>query len=125
MMQRQVSFQEAVVRAVKDNYCNFSGRASRSEFWWFALFTAILNFVINIVFSFSDTMPMIVSGIVGLALMLPNLGLAVRRLHDIGKSGWWIFIQLIPLVGLIIYIVWVCKESYPAENEYGQVPNLV
>lgn len=67
----------------------------------------------------------IASGILCLALLLPNLGLVVRRLHDIGKSGWWIFINFIPLVGSIILLVWWCKDSQMQPNVYGPVPNMV
>lgn len=63
--------------------------------------------------------------VVGLAFLLPSLGIAVRRLHDIGKSGWWMFISLIPLIGAIILLVWWCKDSQMEPNEYGPVPNLV
>ncbi|MDE7347053.1 MAG: DUF805 domain-containing protein [Muribaculaceae bacterium] len=125
MYQRQVTFKEAVVRAIQQNYCNFSGRASRSEFWWFQLFGFILGIVIGIVFCWSQDVMNIVSGIVSLALLLPNLGLVVRRLHDIGKSGWWIFLSFIPLIGIIILIVWWCKDSQMEPNEYGPVPNIV
>ncbi len=125
MYQRQVSFKEAVERALKQNYCNFSGRASRSEFWWFALFNFILSAVISIVFCWSQNTMNVVTGLVNLALLLPSLGLAVRRLHDIGKSGWWIFISLIPIVGWIILIIWYCKDSQMETNEYGPVPNMV
>ncbi|MDE5586448.1 MAG: DUF805 domain-containing protein [Muribaculaceae bacterium] len=125
MYQRQVSFKEAVERAILQNYCNFSGRASRSEYWWYVLFTAILGFVITVVFCWSENAVSIVSGIVNLALLLPGLGLCVRRLHDIGKSGWWIFLALIPLIGAIILIVWYCKDSQMQPNEYGPVPNMV
>lgn len=125
MYQRQVTFKEAIVRAIQQNYCNFSGRASRSEFWWFQLFGFILNAVIGIVFCWSQDTMNIVTGIVSLALLLPNLGLTVRRLHDIGKCGWWIFIGFVPIVGWIILIVWYCKDSQMEPNEYGPVPNLV
>ncbi|MDE5997146.1 MAG: DUF805 domain-containing protein [Muribaculaceae bacterium] len=125
MYQRQVSFKEAVERALKQNYCNFSGRASRSEFWWFALFNFILSAVISIVFCWSQNTMNVITGLVNLALLLPSLGLAVRRLHDIGKSGWWIFISLIPIVGWIILIIWYCKDSQMETNEYGPVPNMV
>ncbi|MDE6787482.1 MAG: DUF805 domain-containing protein, partial [Muribaculaceae bacterium] len=67
----------------------------------------------------------IASSVVGLALILPNLGLDVRRLHDIGKSGWWIFISLVPIVGWILLLVWDCKDSQMETNEYGPVPNIV
>lgn len=125
MYQRQVSFKEAVERALKQNYCNFSGRASRSEFWWFVLFNFILSAVISIVFCWSQDTMNVITGLVNLALLLPSLGLAVRRLHDIGKSGWWIFISLIPIVGWILLIVWYCKDSQMETNEYGPVPNMV
>ena len=128
MYQRQVSFKEAVVRALTQNYCNFSGRASRSEYWWFYLFTCIVSWVVSIVVSlFSSELSImyIASMIVGLAFLLPGLGIAVRRLHDIGKSGWWMFISLIPLIGAIILLVWWCKDSQMEPNEYGPVPNLV
>lgn len=125
MYQRQVSFKEAVEKALKENYCNFSGRASRSEFWWFYLFTLILGVAVDIVFCWSQNAMNVASGLIGLALLLPNLGIAVRRLHDIGKSGWWIFISLIPIVGWILLIVWYCKDSQMQPNEYGPVPNMV
>lgn len=125
MYQRQVSFKEAVERAIKENYCNFSGRASRSEFWWFYLFNIILSAVIGIVFCWSENAMNIATGLVNLALLLPSLGLAVRRLHDIDKSGWWIFISLIPIIGWILLIIWYCKDSQMETNEYGPVPNMV
>ncbi len=124
MYQKQVSFQDAVTRALKFNYCNFGGRASRSEYWWFILFEFIVGAIIGIAFSFNSTVCETMSGIVNLALLLPGLGLAVRRLHDIGKSAWWIFIVFIPLVGWIIYLVWMCKDSEPYPNMYGPVPNM-
>lgn len=125
MIQRQLSFQEAVERALKVNYCNFNGRSSRSEYWWFTLFSslvsAILPFLIGLI---SDGLGTAVEWILPLALFLPGLGVSVRRLHDIGKSGWWLLIGIIPLVGWIILIVWACKESTMAPNEYGEVPNV-
>ena len=125
MYQRQVTFKEAIVSAIQQNYCNFSGRASRSQYWWFCLFTFILSAVIGIVFCWSQTALNIVSGVVNLALLLPSLGLAVRRLHDIDKSGWWILISLIPIIGWILLIVWYCKDSQMEPNQYGPVPNMV
>ncbi len=125
MIQRQVSFQEAIERAIAKNYCNFEGRASRSEYWWFCLFVFALGVAIGIVFCWSQTAINVVSGIVDLALLLPCLGLAVRRLHDINKSGWWLLLAFIPVVGTIILIIWFCKESEPMPNVYGPVPNLV
>ncbi|MCM1164200.1 MAG: DUF805 domain-containing protein [Muribaculaceae bacterium] len=124
MYQRQLDFKEAVVRALTVNYCNFAGRASRSEYWWYALFTFLLGLVIGFVFSFSETVECIVMGIVQLALILPGLGLCVRRLHDTNKSGWWILLAFIPLIGALVLIFWFCQPSTPDSNEYGPVPNL-
>lgn len=125
MYQRQVTFKEAVVKALTENYCNFSGRSSRSEYWWFSLFGFIVGWAIGLIFSRSQSTMEIVSGAVTLILLLPGLGLSVRRLHDIGKSGWWILLGLIPVVGQIIIIVWACRESNIYPNQYGPVPNLV
>lgn len=118
-------------KAIVDNYVNFSGRASRSEYWYFVL----LNFIISMVFyiitfvlasnGVSDglTVVQVLSWLVSLALFLPGLGVSVRRLHDIGKSGWWLFIILIPCcIGLIWLVILMCKGSEMDENEYGPVP---
>lgn len=109
------------VKSVFTQYVGFSGRARRSEYWWFCLANIIINSILsglgrNIgLFS-------VLSGIYGLAVLLPALAVAVRRLHDIGKSGWWFLLNLIPLVGQIILIVWYCKDSEPGENQYGANP---
>lgn len=135
MYQRQAGFGEAVRRAFS-NYCNFSGRASRSEYWWFALFNYIVAMMLLTGHYFStntmlgstndfalDTFSVLYY-IWCLVVILPGLGLIWRRLHDIGKGGGWYFIGLIPLVGGIILIVWFCKESEPIDNRFGPVPNL-
>ncbi len=133
MQQRQVSFEEAVKRALA-NYCCFTGRASRSEFWWFSLFTTILSCVITLVFAiltalFHSTAPStigtFVNYAVSLALFLPSFGLTFRRLHDTGRSGWWWLISLIPVAGLIILLVFLCSKSNPEANQYGEMPNMI
>lgn len=127
MYQRQVTFGEAVNKALARNYCNFNGRASRSEYWWYVLFTAILGMAIGFIlgiFGAGTSVVSAIQGVVSLALLLPGLGLSVRRLHDISKSGWWIFIALIPLAGAILLLVWFCKPSDPGSNEYGPEPNI-
>ncbi len=126
MFQKQLTFQEAVQRALTVNYCNFSGRASRSEYWWFALFTFVLGMVLGLVLGiiFSDTMTNILTGIVNLALFLPSLGLSVRRMHDVDRSGWWVLINFIPVIGWILYIYWAAQPSKPTPNQWGPVPNV-
>lgn len=122
-MQRQVSFVEAVKMAF-NKYCCFTGRASRSEYWWWALFSLLVGVVVSAIFG-SGTLGTIISAIVNLALLLPGLGVAVRRLHDINKSGWFLLLALIPLVGAIILIIWFIRNSDPSGNQYGPVPNVV
>ncbi|MEO6503255.1 MAG: DUF805 domain-containing protein [Jatrophihabitantaceae bacterium] len=114
-----MSFADAI-RSVFSKYVTFSGRARRSEFWWFALFAAILYIVAAILDAAMGSS--VVSLIVGLGLLLPSLAVTVRRLHDTGRSGWWILIGLIPLVGALVLLVFECQDSQPASNKYGPSP---
>lgn len=82
----------------------------------------MLGFVLGIIFS--DTLTDIITGIVNLALLLPGLGLCVRRMHDIGKSGWWVLIAIIPVIGWILFIYWAAQPSQPTPNQWGAVPNV-
>lgn len=117
-----ISFSDAIRLALTTNYCNFSGRTSRAGYWWFVLFTVILNIVVSGIVLGSPKFGTVLSYLVSAFLLLPGLGICVRRLHDIGKSGWWLLLSLIPVVGTIILIVWYCKPSQPGENEYGPIP---
>jgi uncharacterized membrane protein YhaH (DUF805 family) len=109
------------LRVVKDNYANFNGRARRKEYWMFALFNVLFVFVAAIIDYFLGTFPMIYC-IYLLAIVIPSIAVLVRRLHDIGKSGWWFFIGLIPLVGAIWLLVLLCTDGNPGENSYGPSP---
>lgn len=110
---------------VLGNYATFSGRARRSEYWWFALTSVIVSVVLNIVSSISDGMNAI-AGLVGLVYwlgtLIPSLAVAVRRLHDTGRSGWMLLLALIPLVGAIILIVFLASDSAKGTNKYGASP---
>ena len=124
-----MGFTDAVRNALMNNYVNFNGRASRSEYWWFFLFTIILQFIalpIDIVVLGYDMMDpgaiQIVGTIAGLALFLPGLCVLVRRLHDLGKSGWWFLIALIPFLGIIVLLVFMVTEGEQLPNQYGEVP---
>ena len=124
-----IGFSDAVRNALMNNYVNFNGRASRSEYWWFFLFTIILQFIalpIDIVVLGYDMMDpgaiQIVGTIAGLALFLPGLCVLVRRLHDLGKSGWWVLIALIPFLGAIVLLVFMVTEGEQLPNQYGEVP---
>lgn len=126
MIQRQLTFEQAITICLKEKYCNFSGRASRSEFWWWQLFILIVSVVLNFfAFMLGDTLGDILRIVIGLGFFLPNWGVSFRRLHDINKSAWWLLLLFIPVVGWIILIVWCCKDSDPLPNQYGIVPNLV
>lgn len=108
-------------------YCNFSGRASRSEYWWWILFTVIIGSLFGIpsgiqaVHGTSSGLP-IISYIVGAILFLPSLGVLIRRLHDTGKSGWWWLISFVPVVGSIVIIIFCLMPSQPGANQYGDMP---
>lgn len=118
-----MSFVDAV-RSVLSQYVGFSGRARRSEYWWYVLFYVILAIVASIIDRAIGTDPGkvgIVSSLLGLALFLPSLAVSVRRLHDTSRSGWWVLLGLIPLVGAIILLVWYCQDSHP-DNQYGPSP---
>jgi uncharacterized membrane protein YhaH (DUF805 family) len=102
------------------NYATFTGRARRKEFWFFVL----AQFLIVFAASFIDTIlfdtPSILYCIAALGLFIPSLAVAVRRLHDIGKSGWWYLIGLVPLIGFILLIIWFATETKQNNNEWGQ-----
>ena len=126
---QMMGFMDAVKNAIMNNYANFSGRASRSELWWFSLF----NFLISIPVAMIDLIIGIevvpgygpFGSILILALLLPNMGLVVRRLHDTGRSGWWYFIALVPCVGFIILLVFLIIDGEPHPNQYGDVPTNI
>ena len=108
-------------------YACFSGRARRQEYWLFVLFNLIASIIIGVIagvlvrvtnvtaFAFLGT-------IYNLAVLIPGFAVFVRRMHDIGKSGWWWLIAFIPLIGIIVLIVFCCLDSQPGENQYGPNP---
>jgi uncharacterized membrane protein YhaH (DUF805 family) len=102
------------------NYVNFSDRACRSEYWFWVLFVLIAD-VVAIAIDAAIGMR-IVSGLFGLAVLLPGLALAVRRLHDLDRTGWWIFLGVIPLVGAIILLIWFCSRGTDGPNRFGRDP---
>ena len=112
---------------VLKKYTEFSGRARRKEYWYFALFNIIVSFIfIGIDFMFgtfnSEGGFGVFNTIYSLSVLLPAIGVGIRRLHDIGKSGWWLLIGFIPLIGAIVLIVFFVKDSQPGENQYGLNP---
>ena len=96
-------------------YAVLSGRASRSEFWYHYLFFAIGGAITTLIHP-------ILYIVFALGLTIPTVTVHVRRLHDIGKSGWFYWIILIPFVGAILMLIWLCKKGTEGENEYGSDP---
>lgn len=119
-----MDFKTAVSTALH-KYATFSGRARRSEYWWFVLFQTLISIVATVIDAgvfgteWDSTGP--ASVVTTLALLLPSLAVTVRRLHDCGRSGWWFLIVLIPLVGAIVLLVCTLKDSV-ADNQYGPSP---
>jgi len=102
-------------------YVDFSGRAPRAEYWWFTLFNIIVQVGFAVVVGATQSSILsIISALVSLALLLPSLGVLVRRLHDTDRSGWWCLLPLIPLVGAIIVLVWLCTQGTRGPNRFGQ-----
>ena len=123
-----MDFKTAVTSVLKTNYANFNGRARRSEYWYYTLFTIIVELVLTVIQKLTSGVPVvglivnILIVIIGLALFIPGLALCFRRLHDTGRSGIWILIGLIPLIGEIILIVFFVQDSQPGDNKYGANP---
>lgn len=108
-----MSFTEAVGAGFR-NYFDFQGRATRPEYWWFALFVFLLSMCTALIdlslgFDLEGIGPASAIGL--LATFVPNLSVAVRRLHDIGRSGWWLLIGIVPIIGWILVIYWLCQPT--------------
>lgn len=111
------------VKSVLSKYVTFSGRASRSEYWWFIVALALAYIVAIIVGSaINEQLGGLLYVIVALGTFLPTLAVLIRRLHDLDRSGWWILIQLIPLVGPILLIVWLASRGTAGANRFGDDP---
>lgn len=118
------TFGEAI-KLYWSQYANFSGRSSRSEYWWAVLFISLVSFALGFIDgltsggSNSINLWKILTWLWCLACCIPGLALSVRRMHDIGKGGGWIFISFIPIVGSIWYLVLACTAGEPYENRFG------
>jgi len=143
-------FNQYYIDTLKNRYAQFDGRASRSEFWYFVLFNlvvsiifAILDSVLGTSYSYEVTTNTMATATTeaasvsvtqtigylqsfyGLAVMIPSIAVSIRRLHDLGKSGWWILLGIIPLInfiGIFVLLYFYVQDSQPEENEYGPNP---
>ena len=120
-----MSFTDAVRRCLKEKYINFSDRAARSEYWWFALFcwgvAIALSILDNLIFNDASGYG-IFSTIWGLAIVVPSIGVGVRRLHDLDKSGWWLLLSCIPVIGFLILVFWFIQQGTAGQNRFGADP---
>jgi uncharacterized membrane protein YhaH (DUF805 family) len=101
------------------NFVTFSGRASRSEFWWWTLFAFLANIALSVTTG-AIGLPFI-GGLVSLALLLPSLAVSVRRLHDLDRTGWWLLIMFTG-IGIILLLVWDCIKGTTGPNRFGADP---
>jgi len=127
-------FNQYFLETIKQRYAQFEGRATRSEYWYFILYYFLLSIVTSIIDTFfinpvilhTTTEEASKGGLLGmllaLGLLIPSIALAIRRLHDIGKSGWWLLIGLIPVIGIIVLIYFYVQDSQMGVNLYGQNP---
>lgn len=105
---------------VLKKYAVFTGRARRREYWMFFLVNFIVGLVLAVIGRVLDLE--ILQYLYSLAVLLPGLGVSVRRLHDTGRSGWWLLISLVPLIGAIVLLVFLVSDSQPDTNQYGPNP---
>ena len=117
-----MGFPEAI-QVCLSKYSDFSGRASRSEYWWVYLFCVLMSWGVSVVgaITLEDGAATIPSLLLNLAFMLPSFAAGVRRLHDTNHSGWWLLL-LLTVVGVILLIVWFASKSDEGANRYGQPP---
>jgi uncharacterized membrane protein YhaH (DUF805 family) len=108
-------------RAVLENYANFEGRARRAELWWFVLANFLIGLVFNVLIAIASIF-WVLYIIFELAILIPGIAVGIRRLHDTDKSGWWLLIGLIPLVGAIVLIVFFATDGTRAPNQWGPSP---
>jgi uncharacterized membrane protein YhaH (DUF805 family) len=117
-----MSFADAI-KSVYTNYVNFQGRARRSEYWWFYLFYILAIAVLaGVLGAMNESVGDLLAGLFVLGTIIPLLAVGVRRLHDTGRSGWWILIGLVPVVGFIVLIIFFVGDSEAGANKYGPNP---
>lgn len=114
---------------VLKKYAVFEGRAGRKEYWFFILFNILISMALGYVDWLTgninpETGLGILSGIYALGVMIPGMAVSVRRLHDTGRSGWWLLITFVPVIGAIVFLYFMVLDSNPETNEYGPSPKV-
>ena len=118
-MGNEMGFGQAI-SAGFSNYVNFSGRACRSEYWYWILFIIIADIVAAIIDQALGIQ--LVTGLFGLVTIIPNIAIAIRRLHDLDRTGWWVLLGFIPLIGWIILLIWYVTKGTDGPNRFGPDP---
>lgn len=116
MRMRNLDMMEAC-KMYWQKYVDFEGRSRRAEYWWAYLMTFVIGLILGWI--------PVVGWLASLAMILPSIAVGVRRLHDINKSGWFMLLNLIPIVGQIILIIWFCQEGTIGPNQYGEDPKYI
>jgi len=109
---------------VLKKYAVFNGRARRKKYWMFFLFNIIIAFVLGFVESLVGS-PGVIGLLYSLAVLIPGIAVSVRRLHDTERSGWWLLIAFVPIIGAIVLLVFMVQDSKPGQNQYGANPKEV
>ena len=114
---------------VLKKYAEFGGRSRRKEYWFFVLFSTLISILLISIDSATGTLRSptglgLLSGIYSLAVLIPSLAVSVRRLHDTSRTGWWLLLGIVPLIGPIVLLVFFVSDGNPDDNEYGPNPKL-
>jgi uncharacterized membrane protein YhaH (DUF805 family) len=123
-----MDFMTAVRTVLLEKYATFSGRARRSELWWFVLFSIIVSAILSVLDGLlfgtaPDGQPVsILNALYSLAVLLPSIAVGARRLHDTGRSGWWLLLALIPVLGFLVLIFFYVQRGEDGANQYGANP---
>jgi uncharacterized membrane protein YhaH (DUF805 family) len=110
------------VKTCLGKYATFQGRAARSEYWFFTLFMFILSMIASVIAGASLGALSVLPAVLMIGLFLPSIAVSVRRLHDLDKSGWWLLIVLVPLLGGLLLLVWACMRGTEGQNRFGSDP---
>ena len=118
-----MTFTQAIASGFQ-NYVNFNGRAARSEFWYWFLFTVLVSIAAGLIDAALIPASYVshLSSLAGLEFFLPGLAESIRRLHDLDRSGWWYLLIFIPLIGLIVLLIWYCTRGTVGPNRFGPDP---